>query len=303
MIASRRTFLKTGSMALAGTVLFSNELLAAQKTKQIVGVQLYSIRDDMKSDPLGTLKKLSAMGYRYVEHASYVDRKFYGYAPAEFRKVLDGLNLKMPSGHTVMGKQHWDADKKQFTDIWKYTVEDAAVLGQEFVISPWLDASLRTTYDDLLRYMEVFNKSGELCKQSGMKFGYHNHDFEFSQKLNNMTVYDIILKNTEPDLVIQQLDMGNMYNGGARAEDILKKYPGRFASLHVKDEIKSEKAGEEYESTVLGKGIVNVKDNLDLVKKAGGTKYLIIEQESYQGQAPLDSVKDDLAIMKKWGYK
>jgi sugar phosphate isomerase/epimerase len=201
-----------------------------------------------------------------------------------------------------MGKQHWDADKKEFTDIWKHTVEDAAVLGQQFVISPWLDATLRTTYDDLLRYMEVFNKSGELCKQSGMKFGYHNHDFEFSQKLNGMTVYDIILKNTDPALVMQQLDIGNMYNGGVKATDILKQYPGRFESLHVKDEILSKKEGEKYESTILGKGIVNVKDNLELVKKAGGTKHLIIEQEAYQGIAPMETSRQNLQIMKKWGY-
>ena len=303
MIASRRTFLKNGTLAVAGSMLFSKELFAAKYQAQMVGIQLYSIRDDMKKDPSGTLKKLSDMGYKHVEHANYVDRTFYGYKPTEFKKLLVGLGLTMPSGHTVMGKQHWNADKKEFADSWKHTVEDAAIVGQEFVISPWLDASLRTTYSDLLSYMEVFNKSGELCKQSGMKFGYHNHDFEFSQKLNDMTVYDIILKNTDPALVMQQLDMGNMYNGGAKANDILKKYPGRFESLHVKDEILSGKAEEKYESTVLGKGIVNVKENLALVKKAGGTKHLIIEQESYQGMAPIDSVKQDLAIMKAWGYK
>ena len=303
MIASRRTFLKNGTLAVAGSMLFSKELFAAKYKNQLVGIQLYSIRDDMKKDPSGTLKKLSDMGYKYVEHANYVNGMFYGYKPSEFKKLLDGLGLLMPSGHTVMGKLHWDADKKQFTDLWKQTVGDAAIAGQEFVISPWLDATLRTTYSDLLAYMEVFNKSGELCKQSGMKFGYHNHDFEFSQKLNDMTVYDIILKNTDPALVMQQLDMGNMYNGGAKANDILKKYPGRFESLHVKDEILSGKAEEKYESTVLGKGIVNVKENLALVKKAGGTKHLIIEQESYQGMAPIDSVKQDLAIMKAWGYK
>ena len=303
MIASRRTFLKNGTLAVAGSMLFSKELFAAKYKGQIVGIQLYSIRDDMKKDPSGTLKQLSDMGYKHVEHANYVDRTFYGYKPTEFKKLLDGLGLTMPSGHTVMGKQHWDADKKEFADSWKQTGEDAAIVGQEFVISPWLDASLRTTYSDLLSYMEVFNKSGELCKQSGMKFGYHNHDFEFSQKLNDMTVYDIILKNTDPALVMQQLDIGNMYNGGAKANDILKKYPGRFESLHVKDEILSGKEGEKYESTVLGKGIVNVRENLALVKKAGGTKHLIIEQESYQGLTPLESVKKDLAIMKAWGYK
>ena len=98
---------------------------------------------------------------------------------------------------------------------------------------------LRKTADDLKRYMEVFNKSGELCKKSGMKFGYHNHAFEFSEKLDGKTVYDIMLQNTDPDLVIQQLDIGNLYNGGAKAIDIVRQYPGRFQSMHVKDEIKS----------------------------------------------------------------
>ncbi|MDB5248593.1 MAG: Xylose isomerase protein barrel [Segetibacter sp.] len=302
MKTSRRAFLKSGSFVIAGAAVLPNEAFARKKTKQIVGIQLYSIRDDMKKDPSGTLEQLAEMGYKYVEHANYVNGKFYGYAPTEFRKLLDGLGLKMPSGHTVMGKQHWDNDKKEFTDLWKQTVVDAAILGQEFVISPWLDESLRKTYDDLLRYMEVFNKSGELCKKSGMKFGYHNHDFEFSQVLNDMTVYDIILKNTDPNLVMQQLDMGNLYNGGAKADDIIKKYPGRFESLHVKDEIKSENANEKYESTVLGKGIIDVKGNLDFVKKAGGAKHLIIEQESYQGKTPMACAKEDLEIMKKWGY-
>ena len=299
---SRRAFLRNSSLVVAGTMAFSNEVFAAKKRKQIVGIQLYSVRDEMKKDPLATLNQLAAMGYTHVEHANYVNRKLYGYSAIEFRKVLDDLGLKMPSGHTVMGTQHWIKEKNDFSDSWKQTVEDAAIMGQEYVISPWLDESLRKTYDDILKYMEVFNKSGELCKKSGMKFGYHNHDFEFSQKLNGITVYDIILKNTDPNLVIQQLDTGNLYNGGATAAEIIKKYPGRFESLHVKDEIKSSKGNEKYESTVLGKGITSLKDNLHFIKKAGGTKYLIIEQEDYQGITPMESAKEDLRIMKNWGY-
>ena len=303
MPASRRSFLKKSAIALAGAAVFSNELFAAQKAKQLTGIQLYSIRKDMEKDPLGTLKQLAAMGYKHVEHASYANRKFYGFTPSEFKKILDDLGMTMPSGHTVMGKQHWDDSKKDFSDAWKFTVEDAAVVGQEFVISPWLDASLRKNYDDMVKYMEVFNKSGELCKKSGMKFGYHNHDFEFSQKLNDQTVYDIILKNTDPNLVIQQLDIGNLYNGGAKAIDIVKQYPGRFQSMHVKDEIKATSGGtEHFESTVLGKGIVNVKEVIDLGKKSGGTIHFIIEQEAYQGKSALDTCRENLAIMKSWGY-
>lgn len=289
-------------MVLAGTSILPGSLFTPAAPGELTGIQLYSIREDMKKDPLGTLKQLSAMGYRHVEHADYVNRKFYGYAATEFKKILQDLGLTMPSGHTVMRKEHWDEGKKDFTDAWKLTVEDAAVLGQKFVISPWLDASLRENYDDMKRYMEVFNKSGELCKKSGMKFGYHNHDFEFSQKLNGVMVYDIILQNTDPSLVAQQLDIGNMYNGGAKALDIMKKYPGRFESMHVKDEIKSSAAGEKYESTVLGKGIVPVKEVIDLGRQSGGTIHFIIEQESYQGKTPLECAKEDLAMMKKWGY-
>lgn len=304
MNTSRRDFIKKSALTVLGSSVIVNSLMAAKPAKQLTGLQLYSVRDEMKQDPLGTLKQLAGMGYKHVEHAGYRDRKFYGYAAKDFKKVLDDLGMKMPSGHTVMGKPHWDDSKKEFTDLWKYTVEDAAIAGQEFVISPWLDENLRKTTDDLKRYMDVFNKSGELCKKSGMKFGYHNHDFEFSVKLDGKTVYDIMLQNTDPELVIQQLDIGNLYNGGAKAIDIVKQYPGRFQSMHVKDEIKSSgnQQNHEYESTVLGKGIVNVKEVIDLGKKSGGTKHFIIEQEAYQGKTPLDSVKEDLEVMKKWGY-
>ncbi len=298
----RREFLQKGALALAATTAFSSELLATKKAKHVVGVQLYSIRDDMKKDPVANLKKLAEMGYTSVEHANYVDGKFYGFSPKEFRKILDDMGLKMPSGHTVMGKPHWDEGKQEFTDLWKKTVEDAAICGQKYVVSPWLDVALRKNFDDLKRYMEVFNKSGELCQKSGMKFGYHNHDFEFSLKLSSVKVYDIMLQNTDPNLVAQQLDIGNMYGGGGRAADLLAQYPGRFELMHVKDEIKSEAEHGGWESAILGTGVIGVKDIIDMGKKLGGTTQFIIEQESYQGKVPLDCMKEDLAIMKKWGY-
>lgn len=298
----RRDFLQKSALALAGTTAFSSELLAAKKKKGVVGIQLYSIRDDMRKDPLANLKKLAEMGYTDVEHANYINRKFYGYSAKEFRKILDDLGLKMPSGHTVMGKQHWDEAKNDFTDSWKQTVEDAAICGQKYVISPSLDISMRKDFDQLKHFMDVFNKSGELCQKSGMKFGYHNHDFEFSLKLSSVRVYDIIMQNTDPKLVAQQLDIGNMYGGGGRAVDLLAQYPGRFELMHVKDEVKSETEHGGWESSILGVGVIGTKEVIDIGRKSGGTKYFIIEQESYQGKTPLDCMKEDLAIMKKWGY-
>lgn len=303
MQTSRRVFLKSSAITIAGATLFSKFGFAAAPAGELVGVQLYSVRDDMKTDALGTLKKIAAMGYKHVEHAGYTDRKFYGYSAVEFKKILGDLGLTMPSGHTVMRGEHWDASANDFTDAWKATVEDAATVGQMIVISPWLDESLRKDYDGLLKFMDVFNKCGELCKKSGMKFGYHNHDFEFSESVNGKKIFDIIMENTDKSLVAQQLDIGNMYGAGGRALEIFKKYPGRFESMHVKDEIKSEK-GEMggYESTVLGKGVLPVKEIVDAGRKSGGTKHFIIEQESYQGKTPIDSIKEDLAVMKKWGY-
>ena len=303
MKTSRRTFLKSGALVALGAAILPRTVFAASAKKGMVGLQLYSVRDDMMKDPKGSLEQLAKMGYVYVEHANYVNEKFYGFAAPEFRKMIDGLGLKMISGHTVMGKEHWDEAKKDFSDSWKKTVEDAAVLGQKWVISPWMDETMRKTYDDFKRYMDVFNKCGALCKKSGMKFGYHNHDFEFSQKLNGEKVFDIIMKSIDPDLVALQLDMGNLYNGGAVALDVMNQYPGRFEIMHVKDEIPA-KAGstEKYESTILGEGIVNTQKVVELGANKGGTKCYIIEQESYGDKTPMFCAKADLDVMKKWGY-
>jgi sugar phosphate isomerase/epimerase len=302
MKTSRRTFVKNSALAALGAAVFPGSVFADQKNNRMVGLQLYSVRAEMSKDPLGSLTQLAKMGYIYVEHANYINRKFYGYSAQEFKKILDGLGLKMISGHTVMGKQHWDEAKKDFSDSWKQTVEDAGILQQKYVISPSMDESMRKTYDDFKRYMDIFNKSGELCKKSGMKFGYHNHDFEFSEKLNGEKLFDIMMKSINPELVVIQLDMGNLYNGGAVAIDIVKQYPGRFENIHVKDEILGPGGNEKYISTILGEGIVNTKQVVDLATKIGGTTCYIIEQESYGTKTPMECVKADLEVMKKWGY-
>jgi sugar phosphate isomerase/epimerase len=302
MTTSRRTFLKNSAVLLTGTALLSKTAFAASHPGEIVGIQLYSVRDDMKKDPVGTLTGLAKIGYKNVEHANYIDRKFYGFSAIEFKKILDDLGLKMVSGHTVMGKSHWDMAKKEFSDSWKWTIEDAAYLEQKYVISPSMDNTMRNSYDDMVRYMDVFNLCGELCQKSGMKFGYHNHSFEFSEKLNDIKVFDIMMQKMDPKLVVMQLDIGNMYIAGAKALDILGQYPGRFEMIHVKDEI-AVTTPQKYESTILGAGIIPAKEAIDLGRKIGASKCFIIEQESYQnGLTPLQCMKENFKVMKKWGY-
>lgn len=303
MDTSRRIFIKNTSLAVAGAALLSDQLFASPKKIERLGLQLYTIRDAMKSDPKGSLTKVADMGFVHVEHANYVDRKFYGYTAKEFKKLLSDLSLQMPSGHSVMKADDWDASRKDFTDKWKYTVEDAAEVGQRYIMSPWLDESLRTDKDALKRFMDQFNKCGELCKKSNITFGYHNHNFEFTTMMGDGTLYDFILNNTDPSLVAQQFDIGHL-GANATPLDILKKYPGRFELMHVKDIVKNDSFKEDggYESTTLGDGILPVKDILKLARKIGGTSQFIIEQEQYQGKDPFDCSKIDLQKMKKWGY-
>ena len=135
MQTNRRQFIKQSALTLLGATVLSHKSMGnVLKSKERIGIQLYSIRAAMKENPLETLWKLAEMGYTIVEHANYVNRKFYGYTPSEFKKILGDLGMKMPSGHTVLGKIHWDESKKDFTDAWKYTIEDAAYMGQKFVM-------------------------------------------------------------------------------------------------------------------------------------------------------------------------
>ncbi|MDP4223062.1 MAG: sugar phosphate isomerase/epimerase [Bacteroidota bacterium] len=301
MDISRRIFVKSGAMAVSGIALFPGTILGSTSKKVIVGIQLYSVRDDMKADPKGSLKKIAAMGYKVVEHAGYEDGKFYGYSPSDFKKILQDLSLEMYSGHVDFGMQAWDASRKDFNDSWKRTVEDAAYMGQKFVITPELDDNAQKDYDTLMKVIDLWNHAGQLCQKYQMKFGYHD-DFNEDAVLNGMKIYDIIMKYSDPRLTMQQFDIANLYNAaGTNPMDILKKYPGRFESLHVKDLLKEKNKENRHDSTILGKGVLDVKDVLSLATK-NGAWLLIIEQEAYQNESPMDCARDDFAAMKKWGY-
>lgn len=296
----RRTFVKTGTLSLAGTAVFSSIFCTSRKRNTITGLQLYSVRDDMESNPLGTLTRLAQMGYIYLEHASYTERKFYGFAAVDFRKILDDRSLRMISGHVTLGRQDWDTAQKDFTDNWKYAIEDAATLGQRYLVSPWMDEAIRSDYDNFMAFMDVMNRSGELCKKMGMKFGYHNHDFEFSQKFDGRPLFEIMMDSMDPELVVMQIDIGNLRNSGAIAMDVVDMYPGRFENVHAKDVVE---AGEDlYESCILGEGITDVRNVLDRIKKTGGAQVVIIEQESYQEKTPMECVEIDLSLIREWGY-
>lgn len=304
MNTSRRTFIKNSGLAIAGVSLVPG-ILKEKKSDLITGIQLYTIRDDMEKDPAGTLKKLAAMGYKYVEAAGYADRKFYGYSIPDFKNLLKDNGLIMKSGHSFLGSEQWDKAKNDFTDEWKYTIDDAAAVGMKYLISPGVDENLCKNMDDFIHYMKLFDKTGGLCKKSGIYFAFHNEDYEFNHSLDGTLVYDLILQKSNKNLVLQQIDIGNMYEPGGRAMHYLKKYPGRFFSMHVKDEMKRNSPapnGNLYESTILGKGVIPIKEIIDYARKTG-INYFIIEQEQYQGKTPLTCADADLKMMEEWGFK
>jgi sugar phosphate isomerase/epimerase len=283
----RRTFLKTSALGLATTSFLPEKLLAAGPRH--VSLQLYSLREDMKKDPKGTIEAVGKIGYREVEHAGYGAGKFYGLTPAEFKNLLTANGLTMPSGHTALLPKHVDGSGN-FTDEWKQTVDDAATLGQQYVISPWIDVSMRKTADGLKKVSELFNKAGELCQKSGMKFGYHNHDFEMNQ-VDGQVIYDLLLANTDPKLVTLQMDVGWVVTGGSDPVAWFKKYPGRFELLHMRD-VKPMPGHEHPVGVDLGDGIVKF-DEILKNKKLAGARYFVVEQEEYGTKTPLQAVTTD----------
>jgi sugar phosphate isomerase/epimerase len=295
---SRREFLLTGALALAGAGVLANGPKPRKKPSYHLPLQLYSVRDEMKKDPLGTLKALRAMGYTEAEPATYMSdenyqkRIMYGYSSKELRKIMDDLGMKVPSSHVVFQKRHINPDGKTVSDEWKNVMEDANILGQKYVISPWF-AWDKTNLDDCRRGFEVYNRAGEACKAAGLRFGFHNHHQEFTQKFGDDYLYDLMCREMDINYVVQQLDICNMSIAKVDPMRWLKMFPKNFELIHVKDRDKNSE-----ESTTLGDGALNMSEILNYARKNCPVKYWVLEQESYGSKTPLECVKIDLDRMK-----
>jgi sugar phosphate isomerase/epimerase len=184
-----------------------------------LGLQLYTVRDLMAEDVAATLALVAEVGYLEVEFAGYFDR-----APAEIRRLLDDAGLAAPSSHIGYD---------QFATGVDAVIEQAKAVGHEFVIVPWIDEQQRTL-DDWRRHAENFNRWGEACAQAGLKFGYHNHEFEFVETEGRIP-YDLLLEETEPELVAMELDLAWARAGNADPVACFERWPGRFPLCHIKD--------------------------------------------------------------------
>lgn len=294
MAYDRRKFLKAGGMLASGLALSSGALqaLANSRTGDLfsdniltkkIGLQLYTLRDDLPKNPKGILKQVADFGYSQVESFEGAEGMFWGLGNTGFKKYLDGLGLTIISSHCDINK---DFEKK---------AADAAAIGMKYLICPYLGA--QKTLDDYKVFAEKFNVCGDICKKNGIRFAYHNHGYSFT-KQEDVYPQDIFMQHTNPDTVDFEMDIYWVVTAGEDPIHWFEKYPNRFRLSHVKDRKKGATPDQHDESVDLGTGSIDFAKILTVARK-NGVQYNIVEQEKYEGTTPVKSAKADADYMKK----
>ncbi len=259
-----------------------------------VGIQLYTIRDAMAADVPGSLKKLSDQGYKFLEMASYADGKFYGMDPKEFQKIVEDLGMKVVSSHTSVEAEGITTESAQI-------MADAhALIGVEYCVQPWIEEKDRNieTYKKMIA---DWNKVGEIMKNVGIQFGYHNHNFEFLPTDGIVPYYDIFLKEMDADLITMELDCYWATKAGQDPVEMFNKYPGRFQLLHFKD-MSAEVAQPFYtvdkdDITSVGAGLIDYKRIYE-ASEIAGMKYFFVEDDNQGNGFPFEGVKTSIDNIK-----
>ena len=276
---TRRDFFRTAGSLTVGALVIPM-LAKAEKVKNI-GIQLYSVRKEMLTDAVGTLKQLAKIGYKELESARSEKGNYYGLQPKEIKKIVSDLGMTLRSGHV-----HVDKD-------WQRSIDSAAEAGQDYLVCSSLPSKGQTV-DNYKSVGETFSKAGEDCKKSNIIFAYHNHEYEF-EKENGQVLYDVLLSNTDPNLVTWELDLGWVVASGNDPLAYFNKYPGRFPLWHLKDMDLAKQ-----QSTEFGKGQIKVLEILKNAKKSG-VKHIFVEQEEYASSA-LESMKYDFDYLQKLDF-
>ena len=291
-MTTRRSFLKAGSVLTAGVLFTPEDFFFKQRP---IGLQLYTIRDAMGKDVAGSLAKVSALGFKIVEGATYTgSMKFYGMEPEAFKNLLKQNNLSMPSSHYMLGEQLMNGKATEGTILhnWDKAVDDASKVGIKYMVCAYLFESERVGLDHYKYVAEQLNKAGERCKKNGIQLCYHNHDFEFVAQ-NNQLPYDILLNETDKNLVKMELDLYWVNKAGKDANTLFEQNPGRFPLFHLKDMDNTAKHG----FTEVGSGVIDFKKILDASATAG-MKYFFVEQDQTPGD-PFVSIKKSIDYIKR----
>jgi len=286
---NRREFFKISAVGAFGlTVLGPTACTpkAIDKKSFGVGLQLYTIRDAMAADAMGSLKKVSDLGYKNLELASYSDGKFYGYTPKELKKIVNDLGMDILSSHTQVEAAGITVDNA------KKMADDHAELGVKYCIQPWVNEPDRNI-ESYKKMVGDWNEVGKIMKGVGIQFGYHNHNFEFKSIDGVVPYYDIYMKEMDPDLITMEIDLFWVNKAGQNPVEMFKKYPGRFQLFHMKDmHTKQDPFFDVIKDDVcsVGAGVIDFKAIL-ASKDVAGMKYLFVEDDNQGNGKPFEALE------------
>jgi sugar phosphate isomerase/epimerase len=283
---TRRQFLQQASLATTGLLISKKDWFS--KNNKTIGLQLYTLRNEVSKDLKSTIARIAQIGYKNVETFGYSDGKYFGLSTADFAAIFKQNNLNTPSGHYTLP----DYLSKGDVDDLKRAVEDSKPLSHDFFVVPYLVDTLRTSLDDYKRLADRLNKAGGIVKDAGMRLAYHNHNFEFKDWGDGKTGYDILLTQTDQKLVFFEMDMYWVTKAGADPIKLIQANPGRFKMWHVKD----MDSTPEKTFTEVGTGVINYKE-IFKYKKLSGMEHFFVEQDQIKID-PYDSISKSLEYIK-----
>jgi sugar phosphate isomerase/epimerase len=288
----RRNFIKNSALA-TGAIWLNAACGDAMKNsnKPGIGLQLYTLRDEIKNGLPQLIEKIAQMGYTQLETFGYeANGSFFGQTVKAFGKLLKSNDLATPSGHVYLP----DYLETNNADIWKKACDNAAELGQEYIVLPWLDEKYRpNSAEGYAKVAAMLNEMGKISKAAGLKFAYHNHEFEFKyNEAAKTSLYQVMLEQTNPELVLFEMDIFWVVAAGADPVTMFLQHPGRYTLWHVKDMNPTTRQNAD-----VGTGSIDFK-NVFAHKKDSGMQYFFIEQENYD-VSPLESTRKSIEYVKK----
>jgi len=257
----------------AGALMKIDPASARERWKK--GLQLYTVRELLKVDFEGTLRRVAVLGYREVEFAGIL-----GLDASRTSKFLRHLGLTAPSLHF---------DYESLRDNARRSFETAQLLGSRFVVCPWLAPPIRRTSDDWKRICDDLNAIGELASRSDLTLAYHNHDFEFALLPDGTRPYDLLLSSTDQRFVKFELDVYWATKGNLDPARALRANPSRFPLLHLKD------MAEDGSTTELGHGRIDFAGILAAASQSG-VRHLFVEQDV--SSDPLRSIEVSITFLR-----
>ena len=228
-----------------------------------IGIQLYTVRDLMAENLPLTIQRIADIGYKEVEFAGY-----FGKTAKEIKTILSDNGLKSPSTHIEMDAIYNNPNK---------AIDTALEVGHEYIVMAWLSDSERQNIDQYREYVDIYNLFGEKCNQNGLKFAYHNHDFEFNT-LDGEVPMDLLLDKTDPNNVLFELDMYWVNKAKKDPKFYINRYPGRFPLWHIKDMASNTMMAD------VGDGVIDFSEIFSL-SNISGLKHYFVERDD-----PSDSI-------------